>query len=69
MGRLFSEDSLDDFKLRRAEVDEQAVFDAGRAQVVDQLRDMGGILSVAALRSCASVAAICSSSMPEYLSS
>ena len=30
-------DSLDDFKFRRAEVDEQSVFNAGRAQVVDTL--------------------------------
>ena len=37
---FFRIDSLDDFKSRRAEVDEQSVFDAGRAQVVDQLRDM-----------------------------
>ena len=37
---FFRIDSLDDFKFRRAEVDEQSVFDAGRAQVVDQLRDM-----------------------------
>ena len=37
---FFRIDSLDDFKFRRAEIDEQSVFDAGRAQVVDQLRDV-----------------------------
>ena len=37
---FFRIDSLDAFKFRRAEVDEQPVFDAGRAQVVDQLRDV-----------------------------
>ena len=37
---LLRVDSLDDFKFWRAEVDEQSVFKAGRAQVVDQLRDV-----------------------------
>ena len=43
-------DSLDDFKFRRAEVDEQSVFNAGCAQVVDQLRDMDGGKFVAVLQ-------------------